>query len=416
MRCALVLFTLVLFGWVHVPPGGAAEVFSTDFESGLPPEFSAPGAAIEPVQGYAGLGPDDRAFSGNFLRYTATDLVDTQLVLTDLPPHDSLTIGFLLAVIDSWDGTEVLEVSVDGATLFSHTFDLATTDTSSYVAPTDGLLFSGADLGFTGGTFHDHDRAYDLSVEPAFIAIPHTADSVTITWGVSATVGGGAPSWQGGADESWAIDTLTVEVEGGPTTTTTSTVTTTSTTTVTSTSLVTTTTSITTTTVPGTVLLPPGKKLLVKQKKSGMQRLQMLAKDATVTVTQPCESDGELVIAAVGAGAAVRRFPLEASLWKPIKAKRPERGCKYRKGPVVATVQIKAGKLLKVVAAADDLGVPLTDDPKPVRIEVRHGDVRHCLEFGGQGPFKAGKKLLAKNAGPAAGCPGAGSPSGAFLD
>jgi hypothetical protein len=130
----------------------------------------------------------------------------------------------------------------------------------------------------------------------------------------------------------------------------------------------------------------------------------------TAQAAQPCEVDGELLIEAVGAGSSPLRFPLEASQWKPINAKKPEKGCKYRKGPVVATVLLKTGKVLKIVAQATDVGVPLATDPRPVRIELRHGDVRHCLEFGGQGKHKADKKLVSRNAAPAGGCP-AVSPS-----
>jgi len=153
----------------------------------------------------------------------------------------------------------------------------------------------------------------------------------------------------------------------------------------------------------------------VKEKKSGAQRLQMLAKDTRIAAALPCEVGGQLVIEAVGAGAPIRRIILEAGLWKPIKAKKPERGCKYRKGPIVATVQIKSGKALKIVANADDLGIPLASDPRPVRIELRHGEVRHCFEFGGDGKHKTERKLLARNADAATTCPG-GSPSAAFVD
>jgi hypothetical protein len=422
---------------------GAVTVFSTDFESGLPAEFSAPGAVVEPVQGYAGLGAPPNEFAGSFLRYASTEVLDTDLVLTGLPLHDTLHLGFLLAVIDSWDGVELLQVSVDGAMLFSHSFQLATGDSSSYAAPPGGLLSSGTDLGFTGGGFHDHDRAYDMTVEPVFMAIPHTADSVTIRWSLNATPGGGASFWQGGADESWAIENVTVDVETGlattstsssssttssttsssstssvassTTTTTTSTVTTATTITVTTTTVAvtTTTTTTTTTTLPDAALLLPGKKLLVKQKKSGSQRLQLIVKDAAVAAAQPCEVDGELVIEAVGAGAPAVRFPLEAGFWKPIKAKRPEKGCKYRRGPVVATVLIKTAKTLQVIANAPDLGMPLATDPRPVRIEVRHGDVRHCVAFdtSTSGGFKAEKKLLAKKSAAPPGCLAASAPS-----
>jgi hypothetical protein len=169
--------------------------------------------------------------------------------------------------------------------------------------------------------------------------------------------------------------------------------------------------STTSTTLAGTTVFPEGTKLLVKQKKSGRQRLQLIAKGPEIATDPaadpPCQADGALVIEAVGAGAPPVTLPLDAGVWRPIRRKRPEAGCKYRKGPVVATVQIKAGKMLKVVANADDLGVPLATDPRPVRISVRHGAVLHCFEFGGaKGQHRPGKKLLARRAGRASVCPG----------
>jgi hypothetical protein len=152
--------------------------------------------------------------------------------------------------------------------------------------------------------------------------------------------------------------------------------------------------------------LLPGKKLLVKTKASGVQRLQLKAKSPEIMAADPCATDGELTVEAVGAGTPPVHIPLDAALWKPINAKKPGKGCKYRKGPVVAGVKIKPGKSLKVVANGADLGVPLSTDPRPVRIELRHGSVRHCFEFGGaKGSHKPDKKLLAKNAGPATACP-----------
>lgn len=186
-------------------------VFSTDFESGLPVEFTAPGSVIEGVQGYAGLGTAGNQFGGNFLRYTATTLYDTRLVLRNLPAHDQLDLGFLLAVIDSWDGTELMQVLVDGNLLFSHWFQLATGDTSDYFPPPGGLLSAHHNLGFSNGGYYYRDRAYDLSIEPVFNGIPHTADSVTVTWRISAVSGPAAAQWQGGADESWAIENVSVQ-------------------------------------------------------------------------------------------------------------------------------------------------------------------------------------------------------------
>ena len=208
---AVCLGIILLHATVH--PAAAQVVFSTDFESGLPPEMSATGAVIEGVQGYAGLGVVDRQFGGSFLRYTSVPLYDTKLTLTGLPAHENLNLKFLLAVIDSWDGTELFQVLVDGNLLFSNWFQIATGDTTSYApAPPGAILSMGVNLGFSAGSFYGRDRAYDLGVEPAFLNIPHTADTVTVVWRIGAISGPAADQWQGGADESWAIDEVSVEV------------------------------------------------------------------------------------------------------------------------------------------------------------------------------------------------------------
>lgn len=192
-------------------------VFHTDFESGIPPEFTAPGAHLDAVQGWAGLGEGSNRFEGSFLRYDAQAVLDTRLVVRELPSHTLLNLSFLLALIDSWDGVELLQVAVDGQQLYSHWFQLATGDTTSYVPPPGTLLSSGSDLGYSSGSYHGRDRAYNLAFEPAFQNIPHTADSVVVVWRLDAVPGGGANYWQGGTDESWAIDHVRLEVLGANT-------------------------------------------------------------------------------------------------------------------------------------------------------------------------------------------------------
>jgi hypothetical protein len=121
-----------------------------------------------------------------------------------------VSVGFLLALIDSWDGVELYRVSVDGAMKFDHWFQLATGDTSDYPPPPGALLSMGVNLGFTNGSYYARDRAYDLTAEPAFQMIPHTADTLEVKWFMGAVSGGAASQWQGGADESWAIDNVRV--------------------------------------------------------------------------------------------------------------------------------------------------------------------------------------------------------------
>lgn len=213
MKFAPVLFVAL---WVPLAAKADTQVFFTDFEGGLPAEITAAGAGIEAVQGYSGLGPSGNQFGGNFLRYTAQQLHNTTITLTGLPAHDHLKLSFLLAVIDSWDGTELLQVEIDGVQVFSHWFQIATGDASSYVAPTGGLLSSGTNLGFSCCTYYGRDRAYNMDVEPAF-TVPHTASTVTIVLKLNAVPGGGASFWQGGGDESWAVDNVSVSVSGAPT-------------------------------------------------------------------------------------------------------------------------------------------------------------------------------------------------------
>jgi hypothetical protein len=399
--------------------GRAQTVFTTDFESGLPAEFSAPGASVESVDGYAGIGAPGNQFAGNFLRYSSPSVVDTILTLTGLPSHDTLSLGFLLAVIDSWDGTELFEVIVDGATLFSHTFQLAEGDASSYDAPPGALLSSGTNIGFSGGFFWDHDRAYDLSADPAFGAIPHTADSVTIVWRLVAAPG----AWQGALDESWAIDNLTVAVSNGSaTTTTTATSSSTTTTVVTSTtsttvepSSTTTTTatsSTSTTTVPAQLL--SGKKLLLKWRPDDTKKslLDLLAKDAALTLgdgpdsaDDPTLAGGSLRIYAAGGDGFDDTYELPAAQWRYASKKKPESGYKFGKGDPITSVLVKAGKQVKIVGKGTALGHTLASDPRPVLIELRLGAERYCFEFGGSVTFAANKKYLAKKAPAASACP-----------
>lgn len=200
---------------IGLPAYARAEVvFSTDFESGLPAQITGQGVQIESVQGLAGLGAPGNQFGGNLLRYYTQTLYDTTLTLTDLPSHTYVSLGFLLALIDSWDGTELMEVVVDGQLLFSNWFQLASGDDSSYLAPPGGLLSSGINRGWSAGSWYDRDRALDLSVEPALIDIPHTASTLTVVWRLGAVSGGAAANWQGGMDESWGIDNLRVSVSG----------------------------------------------------------------------------------------------------------------------------------------------------------------------------------------------------------
>jgi hypothetical protein len=197
------------------PYASAVTVFSTDFDSTLAPEISPGTATLTGVQGYAGLGASGNQFGGSFLRTIPANTIT--LTLSNLPQHDSLSVAFLFAAIDSLDGTgtfpsgDFFVVSVDGVTIFNESFANATpSQIQSYVPPAGVTLARHQDLGFSGpGGFYT-DSAYDMGADPILSNIPHTASSVTITFLMQ------GPGNQSLDDESWAIDNLRVSVNAVP--------------------------------------------------------------------------------------------------------------------------------------------------------------------------------------------------------
>jgi hypothetical protein len=186
-------------------------VFSTDFDGAMPAEIAPGTATLTGVQGFAGLGPVGNQFSGNFLRSATGNTI--VLTLNGLPAHDTISLSFLFAAIDSLDGTgtfpagDFFKIVFDGNTLFSESF--ANADPSqiqSYAAPGGVELARHANLGFSGpGSFYT-DSAYNFGADPTFANFAHTASSATIEFFI---FGVGNQSLD---DESWAMDNLRVSV------------------------------------------------------------------------------------------------------------------------------------------------------------------------------------------------------------
>ena len=188
-------------------------VFQTDFDGGALSVEIAPGTALlTGVQGFAGLGPVNNSFSGDFLRSETGNVVT--LSLTGLPPHNSLNMELLFAAIDSLDGTgtfpqgDFFNVVVDGVTVFSESFANATAgQIQSYQPPPGVELARRVDLGFSGpGGFYT-DSAYNLGLDPVFAGIPHSAASVTLQFFIA------GEGIQDINDESWAMDNLRIVVD-----------------------------------------------------------------------------------------------------------------------------------------------------------------------------------------------------------
>jgi hypothetical protein len=217
------LMSLSLFLLVAGVGTASASTFSFDFDTGISPQWSGI-TDLESVQGYAGLGSGSNVFSGNFLRNESggygSPPTPTVLTLTGLPAHTSVSLGFLLAVIDSWDGNsneqiehypvgpDYFNVRVDGTNIFSQTFSNFPGVSQTY----QGVML-GSGLSARGFNPTWLDSAYDLSLDPVFQNIPHTGATLTVAWFASGA------GWQGENaifgnthDESWAIDNVRVDL------------------------------------------------------------------------------------------------------------------------------------------------------------------------------------------------------------
>jgi hypothetical protein len=204
-----------------------AVVFLDDFDSppvlgqGVSGGFSGSGVK-ESVQGYSAYG-----FQSNLLRNSSmgNPAASTTLTLMGLPSHTSVDLNFLLAVIDSWDGVgstsfgpDSFTVKVDGVIVFDEVFDNAgpiiadnlPPGVQTYVPGPGVELARMIELGFRDLDNNDQDSAYGMSFEPLFQNISHTANTLRIEMFASGA------KWQGGSDESWAVDNFRVTVNSDP--------------------------------------------------------------------------------------------------------------------------------------------------------------------------------------------------------
>lgn len=213
MQKAAAILT-VLTGLAGVTAANAAPVtvFSNNFDGALPSEITPGTAFLTGVQGYAGYGPVGNQFGGNFLRSPTGNVVT--LNLTGLPVHDTITLSFLFAAIDSLDGTgsfpqgDFFKIVFDGNTLFSESFANALpSQIQSYVPPPGVELARHLDLGFSGPGGPYTDSAYNFGADPAFADFAHSASTLTLEFFIF------GPGNQDLNDESWAMDNLVVSVD-----------------------------------------------------------------------------------------------------------------------------------------------------------------------------------------------------------
>ena len=180
-------------------------VYSNNFEGGI---GLAGAGSIQGTQSFPTV--------GNF--FFRNDTVGnpaglTTLTLSGLASHNVIDINFLLAFIGSWDSRDGapspdnFDILIDGVVIASLTSASASGSINDFAG---GTLLADGDFGFGSGTFFEHDKLVDLSTAGA-LNFAHSASSITI--GLRASGVG----WQGGTDESWAVDNfrITIDTLGG---------------------------------------------------------------------------------------------------------------------------------------------------------------------------------------------------------
>ncbi len=196
-------------------PGRPYLFYYNNFDTLVTPSAGGSGSLV-PSGAFSGLGSGANTFSGDFLRNTSGGNPGqaTEIQLTGLPAHNFVNLGFLLAIIDSWEGTagpDTFNVEIDGVSVLSASFSNLSAATQGYTAPAASILALRQDLGFSTDTDAFKDSAYDASLFPELQNIAHTASTLTIR------IYGSGAGWLGSDDESFAIDNLAVRLKSSAT-------------------------------------------------------------------------------------------------------------------------------------------------------------------------------------------------------
>jgi hypothetical protein len=132
----------------------------------------------------------------------------TTLSLSNLATHTSVSMSFIVGLLDSWDsyesGPDNLEIWIDGVQVANMTTNTALCCTEDYDGGTE--LYEGIQADNHSGYYSD--VLVDMS-SAGFMTFGHTAS--TLTLGIRASGAG----WQGSTDEAWGIDNIAISYDGG---------------------------------------------------------------------------------------------------------------------------------------------------------------------------------------------------------
>lgn len=176
----------------------AVTAYSQDFESGvLGAEWSGAGS----IQGSQGLS----AFGFGQMHLKNDGGSTTQLNLSGLAPHTSMTLSFSLAIWDSADLGDLFQVAVDGNFLFNST-DFGNYYPGDNISHGPGVHITAPFTDF--GTPNYGYNSYRDAAQTVSFTFAHSAS--TLQFNIQ------YPSSQGAPDESFGIDNVMVQINAVP--------------------------------------------------------------------------------------------------------------------------------------------------------------------------------------------------------
>lgn len=213
------LNALAVAGVLAVGAGSAhsAVVYSNDFDAAAVVAAGVTASALDngsvgTVAGGPYAGSNGKSWSGNFFANLSNGnpITSTTLTLSNLGVHTQVSVDMMLGFLNSWDSTngspapDFLEVLVDGTLVYR----LTTTNASGNFVDFGG----GTQIVNNGQIDTDQffsDDLVDMGTA-GFLTFAHSASSLTLT------LRAGGAGWQGGRDEYWGMDALSVSITGTP--------------------------------------------------------------------------------------------------------------------------------------------------------------------------------------------------------
>jgi hypothetical protein len=200
---AAIAATLATLAAPASPASAASLLYSNDFDAlpTLAPGVTAGGFTNGGLEAANTFG----SWTGNYFanRSMGDPAVASVLTLSNLPAHSAVNISFILGFLESWDSSnpspwspDYLKIEVDGSTIL----DLLTI--SGAVNYGGGTIL--ADYVQANAQIYFSDTLIDMAPSSALLSIPHSANSLSLS------INAYGAGWQGGTDEAWGLDALTI--------------------------------------------------------------------------------------------------------------------------------------------------------------------------------------------------------------